>query len=98
FAMGPNAGERFEAWAYFFQVGYPIPHSSFKPYLRYEGLDHNDTDPYFNAIGFGSYKRVVYGVRFNLDVHSAIKLEGRSNHTAGQPEYQEVAVQWAFTF
>jgi hypothetical protein len=97
-AIGPNSGEMFYASAYFIQLGYTIPHSAFKPYLRYEGLDHNDTDPYFNAIGFGSYRRMVYGVRYNLDVHSALKLEGRSNHIVGQREYQEVAAQWAFTF
>ncbi|MBI5238655.1 MAG: porin [Deltaproteobacteria bacterium] len=84
--------------AYYIQGGYAI--GNLTPYLRYENVSlDNGNDPYFSALGTVESKRTVAGARYNLSMMSAFKAEVRlidENTTSGN--YEQFALQWAFTF
>ena len=71
------------------------------PYARYERAALTQSDPYFAALaGGGSYNRYALGVRLDLDLKSAIKLEianTRLTDPSGD-EYGEGLVQYAIRF
>ncbi|MBI4368641.1 MAG: hypothetical protein HY547_00255 [Elusimicrobia bacterium] len=104
--------------AYFVQVGYNF-REKFMPYYRYEEVRAAEESSYVMALRRNSvtqnfvtgvlptsaqdHARHIVGVRYNLDVRSALKAEGRyyevpGGATAGEQIYREVAFQWAFSF
>jgi hypothetical protein len=71
------------------------------PYARYERAVLEQSDNFFAAQRFGSsYYREALGVRFDLDLSSALKLELAQTHiTDRAPEqYDEALIQYAIRF
>ncbi len=94
-----NGGGTHRSNAGFVQLGY---RSSWGvPYARYERAALTQSDPYFYALqGGGSYRRIALGVRFDLDLKSALKLEladTRQTDRSGD-QYGEGLVQYAIRF
>jgi hypothetical protein len=83
----------------FVQVGYRT--GRFTPYARYERASFDQADNYFAAQRFGtSYEREVIGLRYDLDLTSALKLEvGHTEITDRvQDEFEEALMQYAIRF
>lgn len=71
------------------------------PYLRYERAELEQTDSFFSAqASGGSYDRTALGLRFDLDLASAVKLEvARTNNTDRmREEFSEALMQYAIRF
>ena len=71
------------------------------PYGRYERADFDQTDNYFAAQrSGGSYYRTAFGLRFDLDLASALKLEIARTHETDrtEEEYDEALMQYAIRF
>lgn len=83
----------------FAQFAYRL--NRFSPYLRYERAALNQQDAYFAAQSSGaSYHRTAIGLRFDLDVSSALKLElGRTTETdRAEDEFGDAMMQYAIRF
>ena len=81
------------------QIGYRTPWGM--PYARYERAALSQSDPYFyEQISGGSYWRGALGVRFDIDLKSALKLELADTGFTDRNEYQygEALVQYAIRF
>jgi hypothetical protein len=71
------------------------------PYVRYERAALQQSDPYFAQQESGaSYYRSAMGVRFDLDLKSALKFELANTHTTDRSpdQYNEALVQYAIRF
>jgi hypothetical protein len=71
------------------------------PYARYEYADFDQTDNYFAAQrSGGSYDRTALGLRYELDLTSALKLEiAQTNNTdRTNDDYDEALMQYAIRF
>lgn len=69
---GPGGSQRSEAG--FIQLGYRA--GWYTPYARFERASLQQSDHFFAAQRFGaSYHRYAVGLRFDLDLRSALKLE-----------------------
>jgi len=71
------------------------------PYARYERAALSQYDRYFLALhGGGSYDRIALGLRFDLDLKSALKLEIANTRLTDRSsdEYGEGLVQYAIRF
>ena len=74
------------------------------PYVRYERASLQQSDPYFaqqTAVTAGaSYYRSAVGLRFDVDLKSALKFEFANTHTTDRApdEYSEALVQYAIRF
>ena len=71
------------------------------PYARYELTSLDQTDAYFAQLqGGGSYHRVALGVRFDVDLKSALKLELANTRLTDRTrdQYGEGLVQYAIRF
>ena len=74
------------SWAGFAQAGYTFG-KTWTPYLRIEKAALNQSDNYFALqLSGGSYLRQVLGLRYDLNLASALKLE--LNHTKAE-EHQD---------
>ena len=94
----PKTGTgRFTSSAYYVQSGYHFT-ERFIPYLRYEQVRIEASDPYFTALGAANSNRWVYGLRYSLNPDSALKAEVRIVDQVGLDRYNEYAAQWAFGF
>jgi hypothetical protein len=85
--------------AEFAQLGYRLPWGM--PYVRYERADLSQYDPYFAAQqSGGSYDRGALGVRFDLDLKSALKFELADTRLTDRTreQYGEGLVQYAIRF
>jgi len=102
---GPGGTNKSTAW--FAQFAYRAPWGV--PYVRFERADLDQRDLYFAEQQFGaSYYRGGAGVRFDLNLKSAIKFEVAHTRTIdvrtqdlsfGLPvEYNEVLAQYAYRF
>ena len=83
----------------FIQLGYRTPWGI--PYARYERASLSQLDPYFYQQSSGnSYWRGALGVRFDLDLKSAIKFELADTRFTDRDvyEYGEGLVQYAIRF
>lgn len=83
----------------FVQLAYRL--GRFSPYARYERAALKQTDAYFAAQNSGgSYYRTAIGVRFDLDLASALKLElARTVETdRARDEFGEAIMQYAIRF
>ena len=83
----------------FAQFAYRI--DRYIPYVRYERAAFNQADHYFLAqASGGSYDRAALGLRFDLDLTSAIKFEfAQTNNTDRlQEEFSEALMQYAIRF
>jgi len=83
----------------FVQFGYRVPWGV--PYARYERAVLDQSDPYFSALeGGGSYYRAALGLRFDVDLRSALKLELADTHLTdrSREQYGEGLVQYAIRF
>jgi len=83
----------------FVQLAYRI--NQFTPYARYERASLDQTDNYFAAQqNGGSYHREALGVRFDLDLASALKLEFAQTHMTDRTfeQYEEALMQYAIRF
>jgi hypothetical protein len=83
----------------FVQFGYRVPWGV--PYARYERAVLKQSDPYFSALdGGSSYYRSALGLRFDVDLRSALKLELADTHLTDRTrdQYGEGLVQYAIRF
>lgn len=83
----------------FVQVAYRM--NRFSPYARYERASLDQADAYFAAQATGgSYYRSAIGIRFDLDLSAAIKLElARTVNTDRTgDEFSEALMQYAIRF
>ena len=83
----------------FVQFGYRTAWGT--PYARYERAALSQSDPYFyEQTSGGSYWRGALGVRFDIDLKSAIKLELADTSFTDRNDYQygEGLVQYAIRF
>ena len=73
----------------------------YTPYARYERGSFQQSDPYFAAqINGNSYDREALGVRFDIDLSSALKMEFAKTTFADRiiRTYGEALVQYAIRF
>lgn len=103
---GGTTSDSLNSWAGFAQVGYYVAHNII-PYLRTEKTKLNQDDQYFSELASGrSYAKQVLGVRYDLDMQSALKLElshtdQTDPQTAGgtdKGKYDEIRMQFAVRF
>jgi hypothetical protein len=83
----------------FLQIGYRA--GRFTPYGRYERGSFQQSDDYFAALRHGeSYYRNALGVRFDVDLVSALKLELAETHFTDRDvnKYDEALLQYAIRF
>jgi hypothetical protein len=83
----------------FLQIGYRA--GRFTPYGRYERGSFQQSDNYFAALRHGeSYYRNALGVRFDVDLVSALKLELAETHFTDRDvnKYDEALLQYAIRF
>jgi hypothetical protein len=83
----------------FVQLAYRM--NRLTPYVRYERASLEQTDNFFAAQQFGnSYYRESLGVRFDLDLASALKLEFAQTHLTDRAieQYNEALMQYAIRF
>jgi len=94
---GGSGHHRSEAW--FAQLGYRAAWGI--PYARYERAALKQSDQYFlQQITGNSYYRAALGVRFDIDLKSALKFEFANTHDTDRliDEYSEALVQYAIRF
>lgn len=82
---------------YYVQAGYTFM-ERLTPYVRYEQASIEEADPYMAALAAVDTRRALAGIRFDIATVSALKVEGRRVHRAGEENHSEYAVQWAFSF
>jgi hypothetical protein len=83
----------------FAQLGYRT--GRYTPYARYERASFEQADNFFAAQRFGfSYYREALGLRYDLDVSSALKLELARTHVTDRvrESYEEALMQYAIRF
>ena len=83
----------------FVQLGYRAPR--FTPYARYERGSFQQSDNYFAAQTYGgSYYRDALGVRFDIDLQSALKLELADTHLTDRTvgSFSDLLLQYAIRF
>lgn len=86
----------------FVQLAYRAAWGS--PYLRYERASLQQSDQYFaqqtNVDSGASYYRNAVGLRFDLDLKTALKFELANTHTTDRApdQYNEALVQYAIRF
>jgi hypothetical protein len=83
----------------FLQMGYRA--GRFTPYARYERGAFQQSDDYFAAQATGSsYYRTALGLRFDVDLVSALKLELAQTHLTDRVigSYDEALLQYAIRF
>lgn len=83
----------------FVQAGYRA--GRYVPYVRYERAALQQSDPYFAAQRFGdSYYREALGLRFDIDVKSAIKVEFANTQITDRDrtDFGEALIQYAIRF
>ena len=71
------------------------------PYVRYERAALQQADPYFAQQLFGaSYWRAAAGLRFDIDLKTALKLELANTHITDRAprEYNDALAQYAIRF
>ena len=98
FDLSGNSGTH-KSDAGFVQLGYRA--RRFTPYGRYERGAFQQSDPYFAAQRYGgSYYREALGVRFDIDLESALKLELADTHLTDRTvgSFSDVLLQYAIRF
>ncbi|MBS0374926.1 MAG: hypothetical protein JSR73_10105 [Proteobacteria bacterium] len=86
----------------FVQLAYRLPRGAV--YGRYERASLQQSDPYFaqmTSVDSGaSYYRTAVGLRFDVDLKTALKLELANTHTTDRlvNDYNEAMVQYAIRF
>jgi hypothetical protein len=93
------AGAPRRSTAGFAQLAYRF--DRFTPYARYEHAALDQADPFFAAqTSGGSYRRGALGIRFDLALSSALKLElGHTVETDRlRDEFSDTLVQYAVRF
>jgi hypothetical protein len=94
-----GASGRHRSSAGFVQLGYRAPWGV--PYARYERTSFDQSDNYFGAQATGfSYGRGALGVRYDLDLKSALKLELARTHVTDRTIswVDEILAQYAIRF
>ena len=79
------------------QFGYRVT-DKFKPIYRYESVDFQTKDPYFQYLGTPEGGRHVLDLRYDLDDTNALKFEVSRFEPVqtGVKSYTSYALQWAF--
>ena len=93
-----HTGEH-DSHAGFVQLGYRA--GRFTPYARYEKGSFDQSDPYFAAQTDGnSYDREALGLRFDIDLSSALKMELAQTRFTDRyvTSYGEALLQYAIRF
>jgi hypothetical protein len=83
----------------FVQFGYR--HGLYTPYVRYERTSLDQSDGYFAGQTYGgSYHREALGLRFDLNLKSALKVELAQTHNTDRPppSYTDLMFQGAVRF
>ncbi len=96
--LGGSSGSH-RSNAGFVQFGYRLPWGV--PYARFERAVLEQSDSYFAALdGGGSYSRAALGLRFDVDLRSALKLELANTRATdrARDQYGEGLVQYAIRF
>ena len=86
-----------KASAYYVQFGYRVT-DKLKPIYRYESVDFQTKDPYFQYLGTPEGGRHVLDLRYDLDDTNALKFEVSRFEPVqtGVKSYTSYALQWAF--
>jgi hypothetical protein len=88
-----------DANAFYIQLGYNI-YDHLTPYVRYESLNMDPTDPYFldlqnNADRF----QEIAGLKFDIDyLRSSLKIQYRHDDMKGDKTFNVLESQWSFSF
>ena len=85
--------------ASYLQVGRTF--NAFTPFVRVERTSLDQNDAYFSEQESGvSYKRVAFGLRYDVNPTAAVKIEGaRTRHTdRDQESFSEIRTQFAIRF
>jgi len=91
----PDTGPVRLSYGWYTQSAYRF--GSVRPYVRYQAVDGDATDPIFGALGHRDGP--VAGVRFDLSRFAAIKLQlERSHQSATDTTTHDGTVKLAFTF
>ncbi len=83
----------------FVQLAYRLP--PWIPYVRYERANLDQDDNYFAVQTYGnSYYRAALGLRYDIDLSSALKFELAETHVTDgvSDEYGEALMQYAIRF
>lgn len=83
------------ATAYYLQLGYRLSYA-IKPVYRYEALNTEAADVYFNLLNVQQTTRQVLALRYDLDENNALKFEITRPKIQGQDGYTTFGAQWAF--
>ena len=88
-----------QSHAYYLQIAYRI--GDFKPYLRYEGLDINNSERYFTSLA--DEDTFLLGLRWDLASWVALKVQGSWTHVDAPGRAQDgdlyvFASQCSFAF
>jgi hypothetical protein len=87
------------AQAYYLQLGYSL-YNALTPYVRYELLDMDPTDPYFSDLQNNADRfQEIVGLRFDIHyLRSSLKVQYRHDDKKGDKTYNVLETQWSFSF
>jgi len=110
-----SSGATFSSQAFFVQIGIKIV-GKFTPYFRFESVDVDEKSPYIVMLtrnkpalpltgvnpSYQDYTKNIMGIRYDINVKSAIKLEFRLMNVPGEllpddKDFWEAGIQWAFS-
>ncbi len=81
--------------AYYLQFGYHLT-NVIKPVYRYESLEFDDADAYFNILGTMQETRHVFALRYDLSDTNALKFEISKSDPKTGDSVMQYGLQWAF--
>ncbi|MDD5435048.1 MAG: hypothetical protein PH343_06435 [Nitrospira sp.] len=82
--------------AYYGLATYSI-NDKFIPYLMYDNISADQSDPYFKSLGTQDISNLTAGLRYNISYRSSLKGEVRAVDK-GNDTWNEYGIQWALAF
>lgn len=85
--------------AFYVQLGYSV-FNSLTPYIRYEYLDVDPSDPYFSDLQNNKDRyQGIAGLRLDIDdLRSSLKIQYRRDDKKGDKVFNVFETQWSFSF
>lgn len=81
--------------AYYVQASYQV-NDKFRPTVRYESLEFDATDAYFNILGTTAYTASVVALRYDLDDSNALTFEYKNTSPKSGTDVAEMTLDWSF--
>ncbi len=91
------ADNDYDASAYYGLITYGVS-EKWAPYLMYENLLIDESDPYFISLGAVDTEELTAGLRYNVSYRSSVKGEYRRIIDEGGKDWDGFALQWALAF